>query len=200
MNVRSYDAIAEQWDRQRTRLSPLEAEVLRTVADTVAPGSTILDLGCGTGRPIASFFVEAGHRIIGVDQSAAMLAFAKQRLPGQQWVLGNIEDVPLTEPVDAVVAWDSLFHIPRERHEGILQRIRGVLPVGGRVALTLGGSDHPAFVDEMFGHSFFYDSFPPEQFAALMQTTGYRIVHQSFLNFPDGGRDKGRVALVAAAQ
>lgn len=101
MNRASYDAIAEQWDRQRTRLSPLEAEVLETVAGSVAPGSTILDLGCGTGRPVASFFAEAGHRIIGVDQSEGMLAFAQQRLPGQQWVLGSIEDFVPTEPVAA---------------------------------------------------------------------------------------------------
>lgn len=200
MNRASYDAIAEQWDRQRIRLSPLEAEVLETVADSVSPGSTILDLGCGTGRPIASCFVEAGHRIIGVDQSAAMLAFAKQRLPEERWVLGRIEDFVPAEPVAAVIAWDSLFHIPRERHAAIIQRARDALVAEGQFALTVGGSDHPAFTDTMFGQPFFYDSFPPEQVVAMLEASGFRVRHSRVLNQPDGARDKGRVALVAAAQ
>lgn len=198
MNRASYDAIAEQWDRQRTQLSPLEAEVLETVAGSLRPGSTVLDLGCGTGRPIASFFAAAGHRIIGVDQSAAMLEFAKQRLPGQQWVLSRIEDFVAPEPVAAVIAWDSLFHIPRERHAAIFQRARAALVADGRFALTVGGSAHPAFTDTMFGQPFFYDSFPPAQVVAMLEAAGFRVVHSLVLNHPDGARDKGRVALVAA--
>lgn len=198
MNRASYDAIAEQWDLQRTRLSPLEAEVLETVAGSVAAGSTILDLGCGTGRPIASFFAAAGHRIIGVDQSAGMLAFAKQRLPAHQWVLGNIEDFVATEPVAAIIAWDSLFHIPRDRHAAIFRRARAALVADGRFALTVGGSAHPAFTDTMFGQPFFYDSFPPDQVVAMLEAAGFRVVHSLVLNHPDGARDKGRVALVAA--
>lgn len=199
MNLESYNAIAEQWEQHRTQLSPREAEILPMVAEGLAPHSTLLDLGCGTGQPVATFFANAGLHIVGVDQSAAMLARAKQRLPDHEWLLGTIEDFPPIERVGAVIAWDSLFHIPRERHAGILQRVRSTLRTGGRFALTVGGSEHPAFTDAMFGHSFFYDSFPPEQVRALLEDAGFHVVHLSYLNHPDGARDKGRVALVAAA-
>jgi len=199
MNLESYNAIAEQWELHRTQLSAPEAEILPMVTENLAPNSLLLDLGCGTGQPVAKYFADAGFRIVGVDQSPAMLARAKQRLPHHQWILSTIEDFPPIEHVGAVIAWDSLFHIPRERHAGILQRVRSTLTVGGRFALTVGGSEHPAFVDAMFGHSFFYDSFPPEQVSALLEAAGFRIVRASYLNHPDGARDKGRVALVAAA-
>ena len=199
MNLESYNAIAEQWAQLRIRLSPSESQILPMVAEGLAPHATLLDLGCGTGQPVATFFADAGFRIVGVDQSPAMLALAQLRLPGHEWVLGTIEDFPHRDQVGAVIAWDSLFHIPRERHLQILQRVRTVLPVGGRFALTVGGSEHPAFTDTMFGHPFFYDSHPPAQVGALLRTAGFRIVHQAVLNQPDGARDKGRVAFVAAA-
>jgi hypothetical protein len=42
---------------------------------------------------------------------------------------------------------------PRERHADILRRVRDTLPEGGRFALTVGGSEHPAFTDTMFEKS-----------------------------------------------
>ncbi|MDP1569417.1 MAG: class I SAM-dependent methyltransferase [Vicinamibacterales bacterium] len=199
MNLDSYNAIAQQWEHHRVQLSPREAQVLPLVTDGLAPQSTLLDLGCGTGRPVAAFFAAGGFRIVGVDQSPAMLALARRRLPTHQWLLGTLEDFPPIDNVAAVVAWDSLFHVPRDRHADIFRRVRQTLPAGGRFALTVGGSEHPAFTDVMLGHTFFYDSFPPGQVVALLETAGFRVVHQASLNDPDGARDKGRVALVAAA-
>lgn len=199
MNLDSYDAIAALWDQQRVRLSAAEARILPMVTVGLPPGALLLDLGCGTGHPVATHFATAGFRIAGIDQSAAMLALAKQRLPGHQWLLGTIEDFPRLEHVAAAIAWDSLFHIPRERHGDILRRVRATLPEGARFALTVGGSEHPAFTDTMFGRTFFYDSHAPQQTVLLLEACGFRIVHQEYLNQPDGARDKGRLALVAAA-
>jgi cyclopropane fatty-acyl-phospholipid synthase-like methyltransferase len=200
MNLESYNEIAEQWARHRDTLSTKEAEILPMLTEGLAPNSTLLDLGCGTGQPVATYFAEAGFQIVGVDQSPAMLALARRRLPTHQWLLGTLEDFPPISHVAAVVAWDSLFHVPRDQHANIFRRVRAALPVGGGFALTVGGSEHPAFTDVMFGHTFFYDSFPPAQVVALLEAAGFRIVHESYLNYPDGARDKGRVALVARAQ
>jgi cyclopropane fatty-acyl-phospholipid synthase-like methyltransferase len=199
VNLESYDAIAALWDQQRVRLSPAEARILPMVTRGLAPGARVLDLGCGTGHPVATHFATAGFRITGIDQSPAMLAFAQQRLPTHQWLLGSIEDFPPVEQVTAAVAWDSLFHIPRDRHAHILARVRSTLPEGGRFALTAGGSDHPAFIDTMFDRHFFYDSYPPHETALLLEATGFKVVLEEYLNRPDGARDKGRVAFVAVA-
>ncbi len=199
MNLESYNAIAEQWDQHRVQLSPLEAQVLPILIEGLAPHSTLLDLGCGSGQPVAAFFANLDFRIIGVDQSPAMLALARRRLPTHEWLLGTLEEFPSITDVGAVIAWDSLFHVPRDRHAGIFRRVRETLPIGGRFALTVGGSEHPAFTDVMFGHTFFYDSFPPAQAVSLLVTADFRIVNETYLNHADGARDKGRVALVAVA-
>ncbi|MEM9556193.1 MAG: methyltransferase domain-containing protein [Acidobacteriota bacterium] len=198
MNRTSYDAIVTDWERARVALSDAERRILALLCEGLGPGSTILDLGCGTGRPVAEHLVARGFRLTGVDQSPKMLDVAQRLLPEQEWILGSLETFTPHRTYDAAVAWDSLFHIPRAEHEGILRRVRAALPVGGRLALTVGGSDHSAFTDTMFGHEFFYDSHPPKVVEALLESLGFELVHCEFLDLPTSERDKGRYALVAA--
>ncbi len=200
LNRESYDAIAVQWEALRTALSTVEQHILDLLLEGLAAGSTVLDLGCGTGSPIATHLVSRGYRVCGVDQSAEMLAFAKKRLPTETWVHSALERYAYNNPSGAAIAWDSLFHIPRAEHATLFTRLRRALPAGGRFALTAGGSDQPAFVDSMLDRQFYYDSHPPAVTASLLERAGFRILHHEFLNLPDGGRDKGRIAIVAEAQ
>ena len=46
----------------------MESHYLNLILNTIKQG-TVLDLGCGTGEPLAKFFIEKGFKIIGVDGS-----------------------------------------------------------------------------------------------------------------------------------
>ncbi|MBK1689227.1 class I SAM-dependent methyltransferase [Rubrivivax gelatinosus] len=197
LNRRSYDAIAADWEDARTSLSDAEARLLDGLLDGLPTGARVLDLGCGTGRPMAEAVAARGLQVTGIDQSAAMLARSRARLPGHDWRLARLEDFEPDGPYAAALAWDSLFHVPREAHAGILRRVRAALAPGAGFMLTVGGSAHPAFTDTMFGHEFFYDSHPPETACALLEAEGFAVVLHEFLNRPTEGRDKGRVAIVA---
>ena len=98
-----------------------------------------------------------------------------------------------------MIAWDSLFHLPRREHLPIFRTLRAALEPGARFLLTAGGSEHPAFTDEMFGQTFFYDSHAPEQTVALLAEAGFVVEAMEFLNPPTTGRDKGRIAVIARA-
>ena len=72
-----------------------------------------------------------------------------------------IEDFRSPHRFDALVCWDALFHLERARHAELFTRFAVLLRPAGRLMVTFGGSDHPAFTDTMFGATFFYDSHPP---------------------------------------
>jgi cyclopropane fatty-acyl-phospholipid synthase-like methyltransferase len=199
MNRESYDAIAHLWDTERNRLSEAEQRILSCLTEFVGPGERVLDLGCGTGRPVAEHFADLGLLVTGVDQSASMLELARRRLPEQTWVLSALEEFEPVGCYAAAIAWDSLFHISRMHHAPIWRRVRAVLPAGARFALTVGGMEHPAFTDSMFERTFFYDSHAPSTALSLLEEAGFSIVSHEFLNVPTAGRDKGRVAIVARA-
>ena len=56
-------------------------EVVRAWARNLPSGAAILDLGCGTGVPIAQSLIEDGFGIYGVDASPTLLAEFHRRFP-----------------------------------------------------------------------------------------------------------------------
>jgi SAM-dependent methyltransferase len=197
LNRASYDAIAASWDAARVAFYGRERDYLDALLEGFPVPSRVLDLGCGTGRPIAERVLALGHDVTGVDQAEALLALARARFPTARWVHAAIEDFAPSDTFDAIVCWDALFHIERERHAELFARFASWLRPGGRLMLTFGGSDHPAFHDTMFGETFFYDSHPPETALALLDAAGFRPIVSELMNLPTSGRDKGRYAVVA---
>ena len=118
-------------DRQRRKI----IERLR-----LAPGDTVVDLGCGTGAnfPFLEKAVGPSGRIIGVDLSAAMLERARSRLQRNGWmnvdlVEADVRDYALPPGVAGVVAAFALEMVPE--YDAVIERIANALPVEGRLAL-----------------------------------------------------------------
>ena len=59
----------------------------------VAPGTRVLDAGCGTGR-VAIRLAELGYEVVGVDVDESMLAVAHRTAPELTWVRGDLAAVP----------------------------------------------------------------------------------------------------------
>jgi len=195
-----YDSIAGQYDYARVGLQAKELQYLHAVLEGLAPLSTILDLGCGTGRPIATTLADEGHSIVGVDASEAMLALFRQRLPGHRCIHGRIEHVELDDVFDAVICWDSLFHLPRQHWRGVLRKIYAWLKPCGTLLLSSGGvveGDY-GFSDTMFGRVFYYDSLPPDILVQLLEDLGFRIAFSEMCELPGPGRNKGKLATIAS--
>lgn len=196
-NRNAYDRVAGQWSAARSGFFKLEESFLDALLCGLPPASLILDAGCGSGHPMAGAVLARGHRVLGVDQSAALLALARQRFPAGRFELCALTDYAFNEPVGGIICWDALFHIPRAAHGPLLARMAACLSPGGRLMLTSGGSEHPAFTDSMFGEEFFYDSHPPEALHALLRAVNLRVLREELLNAPTDGRDKGRIAVLA---
>lgn len=200
MSRAPYDSIAAQFHAIRTGFRPREADYLSLLLDPLEKAGKVLDLGCGTGQPIASYVASHGHHVTGVDGSEAMLAIARKQLPEQLWIHGRMEEVEFDETFDAVVCWDSLFHLPRQLYQPVIGKIHRWLVPGGRLMVSSGFlvDDTPdGFTDTMFGHNFYYDSLSPEDMVAVIEETGFKILLAEACNLPDGARDKGKWATVA---
>jgi ubiquinone/menaquinone biosynthesis C-methylase UbiE len=195
-----YDRIAVRFGTARQRLLPKEVEYLAVVEQGLAPGSTVLDLGCGTSHPIGTYFADRGHHIVGVDASDAMLAQARARLPEHRWIHAYMQDVELEETFDAVICWDSLFHLPRADYPIVIRDIHRWLKPGGRMMVSSGGrvEGDEGFTDMMFGHEFYYDSLSPDDMTRLVLDTGFDLVVSEMCDQPDGGRNRGKWATIAA--
>src|ERR1700741_34069 len=100
----SYDQIAEQWHSQIRGQAYID-HVLRYVDLAVAdlqPGARVLDLGCGTGQPVAKYLVEKGFRVTGVDESHKMLEIAKREVPEAEFIHSDMINAQLPTGFGAV--------------------------------------------------------------------------------------------------
>ncbi|RMZ85884.1 hypothetical protein DV737_g376, partial [Chaetothyriales sp. CBS 132003] len=73
--------------------------------------SSVLDIGCGTGRPLVAAVAAAGHTALGIDVSGAMIAAAKQNVPNATFERVDIKDFtpPSGQKYDAITVYFSLI-------------------------------------------------------------------------------------------
>lgn len=205
----AYDQIAEQWHSQSRGQAYLD-HLLRYVDLAVAdlqPGARVLDLGCGTGAPVARYLVEKGFLVTGVDQSEKMLEIAKREVPKAVFIHSDMINVQLATGFGAAIAWDSIFHVARKHHSEIFHKVAKSLEPGGRFLLSVGGSDpassaNPAagcaldkegFTSEMFGHTFFYSGYEPRVTRNLLEAAGFEIEVWEI----DDPSSRGHIAVIA---
>lgn len=92
-------------------LYPPEEPFVHGIVDAL-PVGTAIDAACGTGRQ-GAYLAERGHQVIGVDSSAEMLDIAKQKAPNADWLLGDLDRLPVPDDhADLVVCSLALAHIP----------------------------------------------------------------------------------------
>ncbi len=97
--------------------------------DRLAPGASILELGCGGGSDAARM-VERGFAVDPTDGSQAMVRLASERfgLPARQL---RFADLDASERYDAVWANACLIHVARQDMPDTLARIHRALRPGG---------------------------------------------------------------------
>jgi len=106
----------------------------------LGPGSTLLDLGCGTGdqtRELARR-VAPGGRAVGVDLSQTMVDEARRRAAGAdvavEFEVGDAQALPYDDATfDACRAERMLIHVP-DAGAALAEMVRVTRP-GGRVAV-----------------------------------------------------------------
>src|SRR5688500_6037245 len=133
---------------------------LDTFLDRLAPGATILELGCGDGRDAARM-IARGFDARPSDGTPGMARLASERL-GREVPVMQFSQLEAVEEFDAVWCQSSLLHVAEDDLPGILARIhRALRPGGWHWASFKGGQGGGR--DE-FGRFFSY--LPPERLEA----------------------------------
>jgi SAM-dependent methyltransferase len=148
----------DAYDRRFDDLAAAGVDVHGEAAlvDSYGPGA-VLDAGCGTGR-VAIELARRGHRVVGVDVDASMLATARAKAPGLEWVEGDLTDptLDLGRVFDVVVmAGNVLIFVPARTEGLVIANAARWLAPGGRLVAGyslrpggLGPAEHDALAAE----------------------------------------------------
>ena len=97
--------------------------------ELVAPGGSILDLGCGAGSA-ALYFTRKGYKVLAVDGCAEYCEHTRRRAGCEvrQMLFGELD---YTNAFDGVWACASLLHVQKDALPGVLRLIRRALKKHG---------------------------------------------------------------------
>jgi SAM-dependent methyltransferase len=135
---------AQRWDAVVSAANVSRAEqldILTTIIERIyVPGTSILDLGIGSGLVELALFARVpGAQIVGVEQSEAMIVLAEQRLAPfadlcqiVRHDLAEIEGLSLQERIYSVAfSVQTLHHIPHAAQRAVYEFVAQLLPPGG---------------------------------------------------------------------
>ena len=130
-------SIAEsaQYDDQPYPTTSHSAFVRRLV-ETCPTGGTVLDAPCGTGQYF-EVVSATGRRVVGIDQSAGMLAQARRRGLAERVERIGLQELSFDAEFDGAMTIDAMENVPPEDWPLVLANLHRAIRVGGHLYLTV---------------------------------------------------------------
>ena len=154
----------------------------------LAPGSRVLDVGCGTGYTACEIAREYGSRVTGIDISETMISKAKHRARKEsledkvEFRVADVFSLPFEDDSYDVALFESvLTPIPGSKVDALREVVRVVTPggmIGANESFILESAP-----DEFWRlaekHPATHDMFSPERLRALFEEAGPQVVEVS---------------------
>lgn len=189
---RGYDAIPDRFLEWRDQIvDDPRRGWSGALTSRLADGARILELGCGAGVP-DTFLLAERFRVTGVDISEEQISRARANVPEADFIRADFTALEL-EPAqfDAVAAFYSLNHVPRDLLAGLLESINSWLVPGGLLLAAFGTSDTESWTGEWLGTTMFFSSFPPATTRRMLSSAGFELLRDELtpMREPEGDVD-----------
>jgi SAM-dependent methyltransferase len=174
-----YEQIVDWYDAHRST-NLMEQEYLDFVVQAIPSGGSILDVGCGTGKPLAlaDFFIGKGYRVTGIDGSQKMIRLCRKRFPDQRFIVQDMRSLNLNEQFDAIIAWDSFFHLPPEDQRSMFPIFKAHAKSGSILIFTSGPDEGEVWSDNG-GQNLYHASLSPDEYTELLNLHGFKVVRHT---------------------
>lgn len=172
--VHLYERHAREYDRDRGSTLGGERGWLDRFLGHVRAGGTILDLGCGSGEPIARYLIESGYRVVGVDSAPSLIQMCRARFPGSEWMVADMRELDLGRRFDGILAWDSFFHLGMDEQRAQFARFASHSLSGAPLMFTSGPAAGEA-IGSYWGEPLYHASLGPGEYERLLAANGYVV-------------------------
>lgn len=179
-----YNKIAT-WFAENRYSGLMEKSYLDEMMAFLNGGAAVLDLGCGTGKPMMGYLLNLGLEVVGVDASSEMLALAKRNFPLAEFVLEDMRKLALNRRFDAIIAWHSFFHLPADDQPVMFELFKNHLNAEG-ILLFTSGTEHGEAWGMNGGENLFHASLSTDAYRQLLEKYNFKVL-KHVVNDPDCG-------------
>ena len=173
--VEGYNSIAGKY--MKSRIGESERS-LSLILDNVPFGSRALDVGCGSGIPVARDLSKA-YKVTGIDLSMEQIRLARNNVKeGDFACIDVLEYDPPPGSYSAIVSFYTLFHIPKEKHEKVVRRYFEWLTSPGWLVMSVAWEDEePYSEDDFFDATMYWSNYGMDQYIAMLIDLGFQVMN-----------------------
>jgi len=180
-----YNRNAHAWDQLRGNHF-IDRKWIERFRSRLPTGSRVLDLGCGSGQPVAAFLIAAGHAVTGVDSSAQMISLCSGRFPGQEWISADMRRLELGREFEGILAWNSCLHLAHDDQRRMFPVFAKHAASGAFLMFTSGPS-HGEAIGQFEGEALYHASLDPREYLSLLQQNGFSLLEHRTEDPESGG-------------
>jgi SAM-dependent methyltransferase len=173
-----YRRHAEAWTRARgNRL--IETAWLDRFCALLPENSSVLDIGCGSGEPMARYLIECGSEVTFVDSAPEMIALCRRNFPGGTFHIADMRSLSLNRHFNGILAWDSFFHLCPDDQHRMFPIFRAHAAPHAALMFTSGPARGRA-IGTLEGEPLYHASLDPDEYRALLDENGFHMIaHQA---------------------
>jgi 2-polyprenyl-3-methyl-5-hydroxy-6-metoxy-1,4-benzoquinol methylase len=183
---KGYDNIADVWNEKREWY--IEQESIDEAIAHLQKGASILDVGCGSGKPISEYLLSKGFDVHGIDISEKQVEHAKRIIPKEKLFVTDILSFSITVTFDAIICWFTIFHIHANQHPEVLKKFHSLLKPKGILLITFADTsiepegtgltiiDEHTIESEMFGERFYHSGNPAHINRQIVKSVSFKII------------------------
>jgi ubiquinone/menaquinone biosynthesis C-methylase UbiE len=168
-----FDQLAPSYDTDDVEITPTHRRFVSTLLERAPANGRVLDAACGTGKYFA-MIVATGRELVGVDQSAGMLAEAHAGHPQAHTEPMGLQELTFVDEFDCVICVDAMENVFPEDWPLVIGNLRRALRPGGFAYLTVETKDERA-ISEAFTEATAQD---------LPVVFGEHVVHGYYHYYP----------------
>ncbi|KAA9008967.1 class I SAM-dependent methyltransferase [Histidinibacterium aquaticum] len=172
--IELYRRVGPEWARTRSRRLFEKGWLDRFRAHLPTSGThhSVLDLGCGSGRPLAAYLAERGAHVTGVDTAPELLEQFREHVPGGRTVEADMRGLDLRERFDGILAWDSVFHLDPDTQRAMFLVFATHAAPRAALMFTSGHRAGEAW-GEVAGEKVYHASLDPGEYRTLLDGAGF---------------------------
>jgi trans-aconitate methyltransferase len=185
--VAIYERYAIEWDDDRKRASWNDKPWHDRFVACLTQGATVLDLGCGSGMPVAHNIVQHGRHVTGVDSSPTMISLCRNRMPEQEWIVSDMRAVALGRRFNGILGWDSFFFLRPDDQRKMFNVFAAHASPSAFLMFNTGPRYGEA-IGQYRGGPLYHASLDSSEYEALLDRSGFKVVSHQVEDHEAGGR------------
>ncbi|KAM7190864.1 S-adenosyl-L-methionine-dependent methyltransferase [Naviculisporaceae sp. PSN 640] len=181
-----FDAVGPAYEAAFAACDPQQKSIawlLSQLSQSCISPAKIVDIGCGTGKPVVHDLAKAGHDVLGIDISSAMISSARERVPfpNAKFEKLDFRDFnPPAESYDAVTAYFSLIAgVTQEEIKQTLKRMYGFVKPGGFLVWATVPIAAENLELKWMGKLTIVSSLSPEDAVRAVKDAGFEVLEES---------------------